>query len=101
MYWDVLLQIRCMVGQVVGTKVQLTFTQLQNYMGQLAIDLHLTFYFWGHTDVAVLASNATVSFSEEVLRCTAITNTCARGWPSVVLAQHMVPHKSASLHNMC
>ena len=50
-----------------ATKVQLSFSQLQNFMGQLAIDLQLTFYFWGHSDVAVLPSNASSSFSEEVL----------------------------------
>jgi hypothetical protein len=80
-----LLQIRCMVGQVVGTKVQLTFSQLQNFMGQLALDLQLTFYFWGHSDVAVLSSNASSSFSEEVLRCVAVAATSDRGWLCVMV----------------
>lgn len=80
-----LLQIRCMVGQVMATKVQLTFSQLQNFMGQLALDLQLTFYFWGHTDVAVLPSNASSSFSEEVLRCIAVAASSDEGWPSVMV----------------
>lgn len=64
-----LVQIRCMVGQVITTKVQLTFSQLQNFIGQIALELQLTFYFWGHSDVAVLPSSASMSFSEEVMGC--------------------------------
>ena len=37
------VQIRCMVGQVITTKVQLTFSQLQNFIGQIALELQLTF----------------------------------------------------------
>ena len=73
------------MGQVLATKVQLTFSQLQNLMGQLSLDLQLTFYFWGHTDVAVLPSNASSSFSEEVLRCIAVAATSDEGWPSVMV----------------
>ncbi len=68
-----------------ATKVQLTFTQLQNSMGQLALDLHLTCYFWGHSDVAVLPSNASSSFSEEVLRCDAAAALSDGAWPFLMI----------------
>ena len=37
-------------------------------MADVAIERNLTYFYWGHADVALVASNATASFSEEVLR---------------------------------
>ena len=56
-----------MAGEIIPTRVQLTFSQLQNFIADVAIERDYAYYFWGHADVALLASNATASFSEEVL----------------------------------
>ena len=56
-----------MVAEVIPTRVQLTFAQLQNFIADIAIERNYTYYFWGHADVALLASNATASFAEETL----------------------------------
>jgi hypothetical protein len=60
------MQITTLVGEVIPTKVTLSFSQLQNFMAQMAVDRQLTFYLWGHADVAVLPSNSTYRLSEEV-----------------------------------
>ena len=56
-----------MVAEIVSTRVQLSFSQLQNFIADMAIERDYKYYFWGHADVALVASNATASFSEEVL----------------------------------
>ncbi len=65
------MQVNAIVGEVIPTRVQLTFSQLQNFIASIAIDRDYNYYFWGHADVALVASNATASFAEEVLQCVA------------------------------
>lgn len=62
-------QVSAIVGEVIPTRSQQTFSQLQNMIADIAVEREYTYYFWGHADVAVLASNASASFSEEVLGC--------------------------------
>lgn len=58
------------MGEVIPTRVRLTFLQAQNMIADIAIERNYTFFFWGHSDVALLASNATALFAEEVsLHC--------------------------------
>lgn len=59
-------QVNAIVGEVIPTRVQLTFSQLQNFIASIAIEREYAYYFWGHADVALMASNATATFSEEV-----------------------------------
>ncbi len=58
--------MHALVGEVIPTRVQLTFSQAQNLIADIAIERNYTFFFWGHSDVALLASNATAVFAEEV-----------------------------------
>lgn len=60
-------QVQSLVAEIIPTRVQLTFSQLQNFIADVAIERDYKYYFWGHADVALMASNATASFSEEVL----------------------------------
>ena len=69
------MQVNAIVGEVIPTRVQLTFSQLQNFIASIAIERDYNYYFWGHADVALVASNATASFAEEVLQCVA-THLC-------------------------
>ena len=64
-------QVNAIVGEVIPTRVQLTFSQLQNFIASIAIEREYDYYFWGHADVALMASNATATFSEEVFGCVA------------------------------
>lgn len=57
---------------MISTRAQLTFSQAQNFMASIAIERDLTYYFWGHADVALLASNATATFADEVFTCEAL-----------------------------
>ena len=67
--WKVcFVQVTALVGEIVPTRAKLTFSQLQNFMAGDAISKNLTYFFWGHADVALMPSNATASFSQEVLR---------------------------------
>ena len=61
-------QVSSRVGEVVPTRTKLSFSQLQNFMAEVAIEKNLTYFFWGHADVALMASNATASFAEDALR---------------------------------
>ncbi|EIE20118.1 hypothetical protein COCSUDRAFT_57844 [Coccomyxa subellipsoidea C-169] len=61
--------VNAIVGEVIPTRVQHTFSQLQNFMASIAVERDYTYYFWGHADVALMASNATATFSEEIFRC--------------------------------
>ena len=54
--------------EVIPTRVQLSFSQLQNFIADVAIERDYEYYFWGHADVALMASNATSSFTDEILR---------------------------------
>ena len=56
-----------MVTEVIPTRVQLSFSQLQNFIADVAIERGYDYYFWGHADVALMASNATTSFTDEIL----------------------------------
>ena len=62
-------QVGAMVGEVIGTRVQLTFTQLQNFIGDIALERNLTYFFWSHADVGALSRNATASFGADVIGC--------------------------------
>ncbi|BDA45364.1 hypothetical protein COCOBI_07-1510 [Coccomyxa sp. Obi] len=62
-------KVNAIVGEVIPTRVQLTFSQLQNFIASIAIERDYNYYFWGHADVALVASNASASFAEEVLQC--------------------------------
>jgi hypothetical protein len=55
-----------LVGEVIPTRVRLTFSQAQNMIGDIALERNYTFFFWGHSDVALLASNASAVFAQEV-----------------------------------
>jgi hypothetical protein len=65
----VLAQVNAIVGEVIPTRVQLSFSQLQNFVADVAVERGYDYYFWGHADVALLASNASSSFADEVLGC--------------------------------
>ncbi|KAK9901354.1 hypothetical protein WJX75_008200 [Coccomyxa subellipsoidea] len=58
-----------LVGEVIPTRVRLTFSQAQNMIGDIALERNYTFFFWGHSDVALLASNASALFAQEVMAC--------------------------------
>jgi hypothetical protein len=58
--------VNAIVGEVIPTRVQMTFSQLQNFIADVAVERGYDYYFWGHADVVVLASNASSSFAEEV-----------------------------------
>ena len=55
------------MAEVIPTRVQLSFSQLQNFIADVAIERGYDYYFWGHADVALMASNATSSFTAEIL----------------------------------
>ena len=55
-----------MVGEIKPTRVQLTFSQCQNYIADISVERNYTYHFWGHADVALLASNPKQTFAEEV-----------------------------------
>lgn len=74
------MQVNAIVGEVIPTRVQMTFSQLQNFIASIAIERDYKYYFWGHADVALVASNATASFAEEVLQCVA-SHFCRRDFP--------------------
>lgn len=71
-------QVNAIVGEVIPTRVQHTFSQLQNFMASIAVERDYTYYFWGHADVALMASNATATFSEEIFRCAKYLPVCSR-----------------------
>ena len=58
--------VRQMVGEVIPTRVQLTFSQCQNFIADISVERNYTYFFWGHADVALLASTPEKSFAEEV-----------------------------------
>ncbi len=58
--------VRQMVGEVIPTRVQLTFSQCQNYLADISVERNFTYFFWGHADVALLATTPKKSFAEEV-----------------------------------
>ena len=63
------LQVKELVREIIPTRPsRLSFSQLQNVIADIAIERNYTYYFWGHSDVAVMASNATAVHSAEVLR---------------------------------
>lgn len=65
--------MNALVGDVIATRPsKLSFSQLQNFIAEVAIERNHTHYFWGHADVAVMASNATAMHSAEVLGCAPI-----------------------------
>ena len=68
--------INALVGEVIPTRVRLTFSQAQNMIADIAIERNYTFYFWGHSDVALLASNATAVFAEEVRSSPSASRSC-------------------------
>ena len=55
-----------MVGEVISTRVQLTFSQCQNFIADISLERNYTYFFWGHSDVALLASSPEKGFAEEV-----------------------------------
>lgn len=55
-----------MVGEVIPTRVQLTFSQCQNFIADISLERNYTYFFWGHSDVALLASSPEKGFAEEV-----------------------------------
>ncbi len=67
-YW--LAVVKQMVGEVIPTRVQLTFSQCQNFISDISAERNYTYHFWGHADVALQASSPKQSFAEEVtFRC--------------------------------
>lgn len=58
--------VRQMVGEVIPTRVQLTFSQCQNFIADISVERNYTYFFWGHADVALLATSPEKSFAEEV-----------------------------------
>ena len=58
--------VRQMVGEVIPTRVQLTFSQCQNFIADISLERNYTYFFWGHADVALLATSPERSFAEEV-----------------------------------
>lgn len=62
------MQVNELVAEVIPTKPsRLSFSQLQNFIGEMAIEREYTYYFWGHADVALMATDATATHSTEVL----------------------------------
>ena len=62
------LQVKELVADVIPTRPsRLSFSQLQNFIGEIAIERGYSHYFWGHADVALMATNATTTHSAEVL----------------------------------
>ena len=62
------MQVQELVREIIPTRPsRLSFSQLQNVIADIAIERNYTYYFWGHSDVAVMASNATAVHSAEVL----------------------------------
>ena len=62
-----MMQVQSMVAEVMRTRVKLTFSQLQNYIADVAIERDYPFYFWGHADVAMTASKPKASISADIL----------------------------------
>ena len=58
--------VRQMVGEVIPTRVQLTFSQCQNFIADISVERNYTYFFWGHADVALLATSPEKIFAEEV-----------------------------------
>jgi hypothetical protein len=63
------VQVAQLVGEVIPTRVQLSFSQLQNFAADVAAERNLSYYFWGHVDAAVLASREGALFADEALGC--------------------------------
>lgn len=61
--------------EVIPTRVKLTASQAQNMIADIAVERNYTFYFWGHSEVALLASNANASFADEVPQLHAASKT--------------------------
>lgn len=55
-----------LVGEVIPTRVKLTFSQAQNMIADIAVERNYSFYFWGHSDVGLMASNSSTKFANEV-----------------------------------
>jgi len=58
-----------LVGEVIPTRVQLTFSQCQNYIADISSERNYTYFFWGHADVALQSSSTEQTFAEEVRIC--------------------------------
>ncbi|CAL5224061.1 g6686 [Coccomyxa viridis] len=59
-----------LVREIIPTRPSgLSFSQLQNVIADIAMERNYTYYLWGHSDIAVMASNATALHSAEVLGC--------------------------------
>ena len=58
--------VKQMVGEIIPTRVQLTFSQCQNYIADISAERNYTYHFWGHADVALHASSPKQTFAEEV-----------------------------------
>ncbi len=58
--------VKQMVGEIIPTRVQLTFSQCQNYIADISAERNYTYSFWGHADVALQASSPDQTFAEEV-----------------------------------
>ena len=62
------MQVNDLVAEVIPTRPsRLSFSQLQNFIGEMAIEREYAYYFWGHADVALMATDATAMHSTEVL----------------------------------
>lgn len=88
-----------MVAEVIPTRVQLTFSQLQNFIADVAIERNYEYYFWGHADVALLASSASSSFSEEIFGCAVKLKhltPCPNTWPNPDSRTHDHEQKRAA-----
>lgn len=60
-------QVVELVAEVIPTRTKLTFSQLQNYIADISMERDYEYFFWGHSDVAVLATNDNTTFAKEVL----------------------------------
>ena len=78
-----------MVGEVIPTRAQLTFSQCQNFIADISLERNYTYFFWGHSDVALLASSPEKGFAEEV------TETDTDKQDSAGLIQHFLIVASA------
>lgn len=58
--------VKQMVGEIIPTRVQLTFSQCQNHIADISAERNYTYHFWGHADVALHASSPKQTFAEEV-----------------------------------
>ena len=70
MQWSALclVQVNELVREIIPTRPSgLSFSQLQNVIADIAMERNYTYYLWGHSDIAVMASNATALHSAEVL----------------------------------